>query len=883
MTSRAHDPTRLRSLVRRYMPGLLLLTGLQTMGCGGDEAEAFQLVVTIDRNDLLSDGSDSATVLVSVLNERFQPPPQGASVRLLAVPTDAVTGDPPGNLNGTGGPVANVPTDVLGFAQFRLSCTDTSTLALQASYEGRTGRLAGVINCRPAPSGNWNLTISAEPRRIQANGVTTISVAATDESNRPVPEGTSVDLEVTTGDARFVRGAAATQTSQTDGSGRLTAQVRASANEGTSTVCARFSNSRFGSSPQCVSVVVNNRPRTDASCTATLPSGRAPADGQTVTPISFSVSDRDGNPVSAAPIDVTTGSGTFVSTSSGGDELGSTLALDANQNGDASAFLRSPNDGSSAELRAVATIVEDGVERQLTCEFNENLVFFGAPSCLFEGMQPGIIGVTNSGLPETGTVTFCFEGSRGEPVAAGLRVDFSFEISVSGLRTNAQSALTDNEGCASVEVTAGRQAGLFEMRATLPFGTSSSTCTSRALPIRHSRPSANGWNLRCEPETTNALVDLVGDEIRTSCPLTCSGFLRDRFGNPVNSGDVNVYFAAEQGIISSPVTPNADGFFTTTYIPNGSRPRDVPPLDTEPRLIDAATGAVINPRDMLVTIVAWTNGEEGFNDTNGDGFYNSGEVFIDLAEPFLDNDDNDEFNPAFPITDRFIDVETPQRPFNNRWDDGNRQWDANTVIWTRASVVLTSPPVWGNIADAGLVVDPTVPSNLSPAAFSQFLVVGTTITAVNPGAVVNLTAQTSGIGVRLRDRFLNAPAPRFTTINFGIGTCAGITLGTVPAALPGLGLGFSYERFLLNFDTAGNQVENDGVAFRRFEGRFDFDGDSITQRSSLLDGVQVVTSLSNTGASGLRCTFSATTTSPPTSACNDRERIIERSIVVRNP
>ena len=45
-------------------------------------------------------------------------------------------------------------------------------------------------------------------------------------------------------------------------------------------------------------------------------------------------------------------------------------------------------------------------------------------------------------------------------------------------------------------------------------------------------------------------------------------------------------------------------------------------------------------RPGRTTVLATAIGEESFTDTNGNGFYDSGEAFKDLGEPYRDDNEN---------------------------------------------------------------------------------------------------------------------------------------------------------------------------------------------------------------------------------------------------
>lgn len=58
------------------------------------------------------------------------------------------------------------------------------------------------------------------------------------------------------------------------------------------------------------------------------------------------------------------------------------------------------------------------------------------------------------------------------------------------------------------------------------------------------------------------------------------------------------------------------------------------------------TGQTPPPADCLVAFTAWTVGEEKFADVNDNGRFDSGEVFIDLEEPYLDINSNAQYDAA---------------------------------------------------------------------------------------------------------------------------------------------------------------------------------------------------------------------------------------------
>ena len=118
---------------------------------------------------------------------------------------------------------------------------------------------------------------------------------------------------------------------------------------------------------------------------------------------------------------------------------------------------------------------------------------------------------------------------------------------------------------------------------------------------------------------------------------------------------------------------------------NAPLPYDVDPFVNEPHAVaDLGCGVrTTNPRDGLVTVIAWVRGEEGYVDLNGNGMYDEGEPFIDLGEPYVDLNDNGRWDPG----EWFLDVNG-----NGVYDGPNGKWDSDTIIWTQTRVLYTGFP-----------------------------------------------------------------------------------------------------------------------------------------------------------------------------------------------
>jgi len=361
-------------------------------------------------------------------------------------------------------------------------------------------------------------------------------------------------------------------------------------------------------------------------------------------------------------------------------------------------------DAGEASILASATLTGDPevyrpngeVEVQGTLQVK----VVGASFVRFEAATPNLLGVKGSGFNETSRITFQVIGSDGEPFPAGLRVEFQVISNVGGASLSPTIRETDENGYVSTNLLSGVIAANVSIRATaIQNGVSGD---SPAIPIVGVRPNYGGFALRCDLRNVGAFQDTDGLNSLTDLDIPCRAKLKDRFGNPVGLSTA-VSFRAEAGTISASVNsiPQGDGAQAqadtgnVTAILNtfGVLPMDVPRMEGHQHSVDEPVldprEPDINPRDGLVTVLAFVAGEEWFNDENGNGDYDQGEQFIDLPEPFVDYDDNgvrDGYEP-------FIDLPGPDGTYNGRWDAGNRRWDRNTTIWTESRIMYSGLPL----------------------------------------------------------------------------------------------------------------------------------------------------------------------------------------------
>lgn len=235
-------------------------------------------------------------------------------------------------------------------------------------------------------------------------------------------------------------------------------------------------------------------------------------------------------------------------------------------------------------------------------------------------------GTGGQGYSETATVTFKVTDSAGAPMAQ-QSVIMGLTTSLGGITidgtTGPVTKLTGQDGTVSVNV----QSGTAPTSVWVTASVGSITTQSNRLIISTGRPSQDFFSLSA------SLLNIEGATVDgNSTVLTVHA--SDRLGNIVPDGTA-INFITEGGQIVS----NATGTSTSTCMTSGGvcsvklvsaayRPQN----DSEP--------SIYNVSSNRVTVMAYTLGEESFQDTNGDNYYQSGEPFDDLGDIFLDRNES---------------------------------------------------------------------------------------------------------------------------------------------------------------------------------------------------------------------------------------------------
>jgi adhesin/invasin len=505
---------------------------------------------------------------------------------------------------------------------------------------------------------------------LVANGTSSTLITATLVTSTGDLAGDGITVNFTTDLGRFSTDGAKTATATTDGgTGSVLIQFGSEKDVvGTATIVANV-----GGVAQSIQIAL-----TGAGAPATIILG---ADSTTIsifgtTGITAQVLDDEGNPVAD-------GTAVFFSASLVGTGV---TPSDTTVEGLATAIF------SAGTQSGVATVV--ATSGAVSATVSITIASGPAGSLEFVSAVPTVIGVKGSALPQKSTITFRVRDVNGNPVTDGTLVTFTLISGVGGTETLEPVQVGTTAGLASTVLTSGTVSGPVRVQARVTVGSITLTSTSTNVSIAGGAPS--GAHLGIAPAFRN-IAGLVTQGI--ICPATA--IVGDRFGNPVPQNTA-VSFFTNGGVIA----PQG----LTDEIGNAlSEIKTGPPTPH--------VGTVTNfsdPRTGVVTIIAVTQGEETFIDSNGNGLFDGPQEFnpndpeLDTPEPFIDhvilcnglpfpapcpaNPVNPPIlsgNNQFDSTDRFelfIDSNG-----NGAWDQPNDVWDANKPIFATTTVLFTGP------------------------------------------------------------------------------------------------------------------------------------------------------------------------------------------------
>lgn len=320
------------------------------------------------------------------------------------------------------------------------------------------------------------------------------------------------------------------------------------------------------------------------------------------------------------------------------------------------------------------------------------------------------LNVQDTGINTSTQIAFTVYDGNNMPIP-GVQVSFAVSPnSAAGCAVAPTSAVSNMAGVVRTTLSSGSSAGAVSVTATV-LGINPATFNGSVVV---GIPSDEKLLVVCDRKTLGALQSAQPPRIDQQ--TTCTANFADRNGaRPAYPIQVTWLSEAGQVTSMSSGTPGL-GFATTSFTTNGNLPTPTDPMVSTSEPSNPTPGnpndSTANPRDGFVTIVAAMAGEEQFWDSpSGNGKWDPGEWFVDLAEPYVDRNDNGQYDTgeAYIDTDR-VDCATGQKlPKNGHWDPPNGCWDSSTQIWASTHVVYSGSLVGGSQNTTFVKVVPPFP------------------------------------------------------------------------------------------------------------------------------------------------------------------------------
>jgi len=358
--------------------------------------------------------------------------------------------------------------------------------------------------------------------------------------------------------------------------------------------------------------------------------------------LSATVVDQTGTLYTANSITVTFNSscvsqGLATITASGTSTAGSSPGTVMTTSGNATATYVATGCSPSDVVTATATVGGSN----LTATATITIAAATVGSIQFVSATPTTIGLKGTGLAETSTVIFKVVDSTGG-ARPGVPVTFSLDTTVGGITISPATATSGSDGTVQTVVSSGTQHT--SVRVTATIASPALSTQSSLLTVTTGLPSSNGFSIAVGPATNGSATSKVAcpnveayniDGI--TVPITVR--LADRYNNPAPDGTAVAFTTNGGHVQGSCATPTVAGDGTCTAVWTSADPRPTPASTPPNKLAGRAT------------VMGTAIGEESFDDLNGNGYYDAGEPFSNLGEPYRDDNENG----AYDVGEYFLD------------------------------------------------------------------------------------------------------------------------------------------------------------------------------------------------------------------------------------
>ena len=242
--------------------------------------------------------------------------------------------------------------------------------------------------------------------------------------------------------------------------------------------------------------------------------------------------------------------------------------------------------------------------------------------------------IGNPVLPKLAVLTFTVVDKNNNPVP-NRTVNFELTNTKGGVELSLDDGVTDENGQVQAVVLSGTTHVITTVIATTLSTDEISLISTSSQPISVTTGIA-------DQDSFDIAVDVFNPNAYSTngTSVNVTVYAADQFQNPVPDETI-INFNAESGSIGSFCQTTA-GSCSVVWSSSGDRPGEA-----DPDLERVNEENALNPGETVVgmtTILAYTQGEGGFTDSNNNGVFDIDEPYVTLDEPIRDDNWNSELD-----------------------------------------------------------------------------------------------------------------------------------------------------------------------------------------------------------------------------------------------